>query len=88
VTTNQARDILLESFNDGMAIRVVKNAFAEEDKRRSTDSDYVKCPRCYGHHTVKVNFDGLCDYCCSTILTYFPEHESAALIKQSLARYA
>ena len=46
--------------------------------------DYVKCPRCWHYHTVKLNHDDLCDRCCSSILSGWPEHESAPHIKEKL----
>jgi len=45
-----------------------------------------KCPRCYKHsHEGRFNFDGLCDRCQDTILTFFPTHESVPFIEAALA---
>ncbi len=44
------------------------------------DTNYIKCPRCWHLHTVKLNFDGLCDRCCSVLVEAWPNHESVPLI--------
>lgn len=32
----------------------------------------IKCPRCWQYHTVRVNYDGLCDRCLRLIVERFP----------------
>ena len=39
--------------------------------------DYCKCPRCWHFtHEGLLNFDGLCDGCCRTLIDSYPNHES------------
>lgn len=41
------------------------------------DPNYVKCPRCWHYtHEGLHNYDNLCDRCCVTLITAFPDHES------------
>lgn len=49
------------------------------------DPNWVKCERCRHFHTVKLNFDNLCDRCCHSILEGWPEHWSVPFIKASFA---
>lgn len=44
------------------------------------DLNYIKCPRCWHMHTVLLNYDGLCDRCCSVLIEAWPNHESAPFI--------
>lgn len=37
-----------------------------------TVSDGIKCPRCWNYHTVRCNYDGLCDKCLRLIVEHFP----------------
>ncbi|MDE3021947.1 MAG: hypothetical protein KGI54_08815 [Pseudomonadota bacterium] len=48
------------------------------------DDNYTKCPRCWHYHTIKINYDGLCDACCKNILEGWPNHESAPFIMANL----
>ena len=87
LTTNQARDALLEviPLNTAM-VRELKNHALEATEKRKQDAEtYFHCPRCYGEHSVRGNFDNLCDGCVKTILEHFPEHESVPLITAALA---
>jgi len=45
----------------------------------------IKCPRCRHYHHVKENHDGLCDRCCLTMMSDFPEHEETPAIKKAWA---
>lgn len=47
-------------------------------------ADGVKCPRCWKLHSVRVNFDNLCDRCQQTILSDHPAHESVPHIQTAL----
>jgi hypothetical protein len=38
-------------------------AMNEETRRKSLPEQYVKCPRCYGHHEQLGNIDSLCEKC-------------------------
>jgi hypothetical protein len=39
--------------------------------------DYCKCPRCWHYtHAGLLNYDGLCDRCCRTLIDRYPDHES------------
>jgi len=46
----------------------------------------VKCPRCQRRHYVLDNFDNLCDRCCQTLATDFPNLDFIEEIKQSIAQ--
>ena len=48
------------------------------------DSSMRKCPRCSKWHTVRENYDDLCDRCVYVILTDHPNHESVINIQQVL----
>lgn len=47
------------------------------------DPNYVKCPRCWIYHSIKDNYDCLCDRCCRVLVDAFPNHESVPHIKAS-----
>lgn len=89
MTTNQARDSLLESMPlNTEGIREIRNlAQHAEDERKADPETYFKCPRCYGHHSVRGNFDNLCDGCVKTVLENFPEHASVPHIKEALGKW-
>ena len=88
MTTNQARDGLLEAVPlTTDIVQEIKHVAQEANDRRKADPDYVKCPRCYGYHSVHGNFDNLCDNCQRTILEYFPNHASVPHIKAALAKW-
>lgn len=41
------------------------------------DPNYTKCPRCWHYtHEGLLNFDGLCDRCCRTLVDNYPDHDS------------
>ena len=40
------------------------------------DPDWVKCPRCWHYHTIKDNYDHLCDRCCLALIEGWPDHPS------------
>jgi hypothetical protein len=48
------------------------------------DPSYVKCPRCWHYHSVRINYDSLCDCCQLVILREHPDHESAPHIKSNI----
>ena len=87
LTTNQSRDRLIESFPMMVNDLRILALDCESDRKKDLET-YSKCPRCYGHHSVRGNFDNLCDGCVKTILEHFPEHESVAGIKKCLSRLA
>lgn len=89
MTTNQARDSLLESAPlTTETVREIRN-FAQEanDERKLDTETYFKCPRCFGQHSIHGNFDNLCDPCVKTILEYFPNHPSVPHIRAALAKW-
>ena len=90
MTTNQARDTLLEAIPlTTEIVREIKNLAQESSSARKLDPDtYSKCPRCYCHHSIHGNFDNLCDPCQQTILQHFPDHESVPHIKAALAKWS
>ena len=46
------------------------------------DPNYVKCPRCWNYtHEGLSNYDNLCDECCSTLVSAWPDHPSVPHIK-------
>ena len=49
-----------------------------------SDPDYVKCPRCWHYHTIKANYDCLCDRCCKTLVEDFKGHPSVPHIQENL----
>jgi hypothetical protein len=79
LTANQARDKMLESDFDAALVQLAREC--EADRRKDSET-YLKCPRCYGHHSVHGNFDNLCDGCISTILTHFPNHACVPRIRE------
>ena len=91
MTTNQARDTLLDSLKDGASTDLVQELknFAQQvkEERKQDTETYSKCPRCYDYHSIHGNFDNLCDRCQSIILTHFPEHESVPYIKEALKKW-
>lgn len=89
MTTNQARDSLLESVQlTTEAVRSIKNlAKAGNDARKLDEETYHECPRCKQHHSIRGNFDDLCDSCQQTILEHFPNHESVPHIQAALSRW-
>ena len=88
MTTNQARDNLLEAIPlTTEIVRELKNLAQQANEARTLDADtYSKCPRCYCHHSIHGNFDNLCDQCQKTILQHFPDHESVPRIIAALAK--
>jgi hypothetical protein len=40
------------------------------------DPRYVKCPRCWHMHSVKENYDSLCDRCCLVLIDAHQDHAS------------
>lgn len=44
------------------------------------DPNYVKCPRCWHYHTVRLNHDCLCDRCCAALVEAHPDHVSVPFI--------
>jgi len=90
MTTNQARDSILDTAVEltTESVREIKNtAQAADDARRLDTNTYARCPRCYCHHSVRGNFDNLCDNCQQTILIHFPEHESVPFIREALKQW-
>jgi hypothetical protein len=87
MTPNQARDGLLEAMPlTTEAVTTIKKWGREcSDERKADPETYNKCPRCYGLHSIRGNFDNLCDGCVKTILEHFPNHESVPHIKAALA---
>lgn len=83
LTPNQARDRILD--NDTLTTSIVVKVLALQrlcdSARRSDLETYVRCPRCYGYHSVYGNFDNLCDSCVTTLLTQYPEHEASRAIR-------
>lgn len=86
-TTNQSRDNLMEFAPlTTVAASEIKRWAQQANEDRISDAEtYRKCPRCYGHHSVRDNFDDLCDPCQQTIMENFPNHESVPYIKAALA---
>ena len=89
MTPNQARDGLLEAMPLTMEVVTTIKKWGQEctDERKSDPETYSKCPRCYGLHSIRGNFDNLCDGCVKTILEHFPNHESVPHIKAALAKW-
>lgn len=89
MTTNQARDGILDSIPlTTEAVREIKNlAQAGNDARRLDEETYHECPRCKGQHSIRGNFDNLCDRCQQIILEHFPDHESVPHIRAALAKW-
>lgn len=90
MTTNQARDNLLEAIPlTTEIVRGIKNLAQDSNEDRKLDPEtYSKCPRCYGYHSVHGNFDNLCDQCQQTILQHFPNHESVPHIRSALRKWS
>lgn len=90
MTTNQARDNLLEALPLTTDIASeIKNLAHEANEERKQDAEtYSRCPRCYGYHSIHGNFDNLCDQCQQTILEHFPDHASVPHIKAALAKWS
>ena len=90
MTPNQARDNLLEAVPlTTDVVTTIKNMGLDCNRERAADLEtYSKCPRCYGLHSTRGNFDNLCDGCGNTILEYFPNHESVPHIKASAGRWS
>lgn len=91
LTPNQARDGLLECLgpvSTKMVREVMKLARECTEERKADPETYLRCPRCYGYHSVHGNFDNLCDQCQQTILQHFPDHESVPHIKAALAKWS
>jgi hypothetical protein len=86
LTANQVRDGLIEAGADPAVVR--KLALDCEKERRDNPDTYRKCPRCYGYHSIRGNFDDLCDPCVKTILEHFPEHPSVPHIRAAMARWS
>ena len=42
---------------------------------------YGRCPRCWHYHTVKLNYDHLCDRCCIVLMSAWPDHVSVPHIR-------
>ena len=88
MTTNETRDTILDTVPlDADGIKQVKKWALDEDDRRKDDAAFVKCPRCYGRHSVHGNYDDLCDRCQRTILMHFPNHASVPHIKAALEKW-
>lgn len=89
MTPNQARDSILDKVVlSTESTRELRNIADESDTTRSNDPDYVRCPRCYGNHSVRGNFDNLCDKCQRVLLSDFPDHESVPFIREALAKWS
>ena len=91
LTPNQARDGLLESLGPlttEVVREVIKMGRECTEARKADPETYLRCPRCYGYHSVHGNFDNLCDQCQQTIMQYFPDHESVPHIKAALAKWS
>mgnify|MGYP000930103236 CR=1 FL=1 len=52
----------------------------------ANDPNFVKCPRCWHYHSVKLNHDNLCDRCCRVMVENFPDHEQTPFILASLEK--
>ena len=66
----------------------LRRAVAQCETQRLDDGEtYLRCPRCYGHHSVHGNFDNLCDRCQQIILEHYPNHESVPHIIQALRKW-
>lgn len=64
--------------------KLTDGSFLVEVQSLAHNYDYVKCPRCWHYHTIKINHDGLCDRCCRVMLQNFQNHPSTPLIAKSL----
>lgn len=54
----------------------------------ASDPNYVKCPRCWKYsHEGLSNYDNLCDTCCSTLISAWPDHPSVPHIKAQHAAW-
>ena len=89
LTPNQIRDALFESapLTTDAAVAIKNLALKLTEARKQSPEEYLRCPRCYGYHSIHGNFDSLCDPCQQTILRHFPEHESIPHIRAALARW-
>lgn len=83
-TIAQARDALLECrplFTE--VVRDVKNFCVQANDLRKADPEtYFECPRCRGYHSVRGNFDNLCDGCCHALTQDFPWHPAVPEIRR------
>lgn len=88
-TQNQVRDDMLASASSLSTDDVSKmHKWAiDEAERRKNDPDYHKCPRCYGYHMTRGNFDNLCDRCIEVILEHFPNHASVPFIMEAINKW-
>ena len=86
LTPNQSRDMLLDATPPAASfVREIRNAAQMDAEARKADAEtFAKCPRCYGLHSVRGNFDNLCDTCQETILEHFPDHASVPFIRAAL----
>lgn len=90
MTPNQLRDQIADSLpeiSDGDVDALRKLAMEMTDERKADPETYLRCPRCYGYHSIHGNFDNLCDSCQKTILTNFPDHPSVPFIKEALDKW-
>lgn len=89
LTPAQARDALLSRRNlTTDEVVMIKKLYGRcVDERKADPETYTKCPRCYGLHSVRGNFDDLCDGCVKTILEHFPNHASVPHIKAAFAKW-
>lgn len=81
-------DSLLDAEHDELMSPLPRSAYKAEllvSASAITDPNMVKCPRCWHYHGVIVNYDMLCDRCCSSIVEGWPDHESVPFIKANLA---
>jgi len=81
--------MLLELFRlDTSTVQDIKTtALQAHEERRADLETYRECPRCKGHHSVRGNFDDLCDGCCRTLIDSFPFHPAVPEIQRCLMRW-
>jgi hypothetical protein len=89
MTTQQARDSLIDGVPlSTEGVRQIKTLAQAANEVRALDREtYLKCPRCYGLHSIHGNFDNLCDRCQQTILEHFPDHPSVPHIRAALEAF-
>lgn len=63
-TVAQVRDLFLQTCPvSSKLLDGVKTVTVALEAEYKVNDKYVKCPRCYGFHQIKENYDGLCNTC-------------------------